>query len=128
MSKEFHVFTHQESAFELALVFEVNREEDDMIVFNDMYMVATTKHGELKTRVQFNDVISSVINTRGGNIDNYSVSTIIDVFKDLIPESKQVELQVEIDDKEIKNISADELIKLYERDNDETDRGTSQET
>ena len=93
MSKEFHVFTHQDPNFEQAFVFEVERHMDDhLIEFKDLLMITTTEHGELRTRIRFEDMIQSVIHTHGGNIENSNIRVIVDMFKDLIPQEKQTEI------------------------------------
>lgn len=115
MSKEFHVFTHQDPNYEQAFVFEVERHEtDDFVEFKDLYMVTTTKHGELKTRIKFEDMIQSIITTQGGNIDDSSVNVVVDMFKELIPEEKQIEITREISDRLIYNMDPDLLIKGYD--------------
>lgn len=112
MSKEFHVFTHKDTQYEQAFVFEVERHENDELVeFRDLYMVTTTSHGELKTRIQFDHMIQSIIQTEGGNIDDSSVGVIIDMFKELLPKDKHDEIMDDLSDKEIKNIDPEQLIK-----------------
>ena len=129
MSKEFHVFTHTDPNYEQAFVFEVERHEtEDFVEFKDLLMITTTKHGELRTRIQFENMIQSIITTDGGNIDDSSVSVIVDMFKDLIPEEKQLEITQEINDRQIYNINPDILLQAYEREDDETNRGPSQKT
>jgi hypothetical protein len=133
MSKEFHVFTHQDTQYEQAFVFEVERDQhDETVEFKDLYLVTTTEHGELRTRIQFENMIQSIIHTEGGNIEDSSVSIIIDMFKDLIPPEKKVEIESEINDRQIYNIdpeilinSMDEIkfVEDYERVKNETDRG-----
>lgn len=138
MSKEFHVFTHHDTQYEQAFVFEVERhEEDSLVEFKDLYMITTTKHGELKTRIQFDQMIQSVINHEGGNVEDSSINVIVDMFKDLIPEEKQLEIKQEINDREIYNMDPEQLVKAYdysvlfeqaERINNETNTGPTQET
>ena len=130
MSKEFHVFTHQDPDYEQAFVFEVNRhEEDDFVEFKDLLMITTTKYGELKTRIKFEDIIQSIITTEGGNIEDSSVNVIVDMFKDLLPKDKQDEINQDLADREINNITADQLINaseyaiMLEKVNNETDKG-----
>lgn len=132
MSKEFHVFTHHDPDYEQAFVFEVNRhEDDDFVEFKDLLMITTTKYGELKTRIKFEDIIQSIIKTEGGNVEDSGVSVIVDMFKDLIPKDKQDEINQDLMDKEINNITAEELINaseyaiMLEKVNNETDKGLS---
>lgn len=113
MSKEFHIFTHQDSQFEQAFVFEVEREEDS-VEFRDLLMVTTTQHGELKTRIKFEDMIQSIIHHEGGNIDDSGVNVVMDMFKDLIPAEKKVEIMQELNDREIYNMDPAILIKAVE--------------
>ena len=146
MSKEFHVFTHQDTQYEQAFVFEVER-DDDSVEFKDLFLVTTTQHGELKTRIQFENMIQSIIHQRGGNIDENGVETVLDMFRDLIPKEKQSEIeqsiQSEIEYRDLeKLLSTDaqelinasdyalivegaELIHIDKKDNNESqDRGT----
>lgn len=112
MSKEFHVFTHQDTQYEQAFVFEVERhEKDELVEFKDLYMITTTSHGELKTRLCFDHMIQSIIRNEGGNIDDNSVDVIVDMFKELIPKNKHDEIMEDLSQKEIKNIDPDQLIK-----------------
>ena len=130
MSKEFHVFTHQDPDYEQALVFEVDRnDEEDFVEFKDLLMITTTKYGELKTRVKFEDIIQSIVKTNGGNVEDSGVSVIVDMFKDLLPKDKQDEINQDLADREINNITADQLINaseyaiMLEKVNNETDKG-----
>ena len=132
MSKEFHVFTHQDPDYEQALVFEVDRnDEEDFVEFKDLLMITTTKYGELKTRVKFEDIIQSIVKTNGGNVEDSGVSVIVDMFKDLLPKDKQDEINQDLADREINNITADQLINaseyaiMLEKVNDEQDKGLS---
>ena len=130
MSKEFHVFTHQDPDYEQALVFEVDRnDEEDFVEFKDLLMITTTKYGELKTRVKFEDIIQSIVKTNGGNVEDSGVSVIVDMFKDLLPKDKQDEINQDLADREINNITADQLINaseyaiMLEKVNNDTDKG-----
>lgn len=115
MSKEFHVFTHQDTQYEQQFVFEIERHEDDESVeFKDLYLVTTTQHGEIRTRIVLENMIQSIIRTEGGNIDDSSVKIVVDMFKDLIPKEKQLEIEMDLDNKEILNIDPEELIKASE--------------
>lgn len=125
MSKEFHVFTHHDPNYEQAFVFEVERHEtEDFVEFKDLLMITTTKHGELRTRIKFEDMIQSIITAEGGNIDDSSVSVIVDMFKDLLPVEKQTEIQQEINDRQIYNINPEILIEAY---NNDTTEGSTQQ-
>ena len=74
--------------------------------------------------------------TEGGNIQNNSINVIVDMFKDLLPKEKQTEILNEVDDKKIRNMSVEELIKMSEyavifektKDNNEQNKGTTQKT
>ena len=130
MSKEFHVFTHQDPDYEQAFVFEVDRnDEEDFVEFKDLLMITTTKYGELKTRVKFEDIIQTIIKTNGGNVEDSGVSVIVDMFKDLLPKDKQDEINQDLADREINNITADQLINaseyaiMLEKVNNDTDKG-----
>lgn len=115
MSKEFHVFTHHDKDYEQAFVFLVERHETEKIVeFKDLYMVTTTDHGELKTRIQIDQMIQSIVCNEGGNIDKNGISNIIDVFRELFPKEREVELYDELAMEEIQNINSEQLIKCSE--------------
>ena len=100
MSTEFHVFTYKEQNHEQAVVFEVNRCEDNTVEILDMYLVANSKMGELKTKINFQNVISSIIHTPGGNVDDSSVPDIIDVFDNLMDQEHKKELESEIKERQ----------------------------
>ena len=84
---------------------------------------------ELKTRVKFEDIIQSIVKTNGGNVEDSGVSVIVDMFKDLLPKDKQDEINQDLADREINNITADQLINaseyaiMLEKVNNETDKG-----
>lgn len=138
MSKEFHVFTHRDTDYEQAFVFEIERhEKEQLIEFRDLLMVTTTKHGELKTRIQFDQMIQSVITNEGGTVSDSRMNVIVDMFSELLPEEKKNEIMEDIDEKRMKNISAEELIKaseyavIIEQSEEikyDKDKGTTQET
>jgi hypothetical protein len=100
MSKEFHVFTYKEPNHEQAVVFEVNRETDDTVELMDIYLVSTSKMGELKTKLNFQNIISQIVRTKGGNVDDNDVDTILDVFGDLISDEHRQEITTELEEKQ----------------------------
>lgn len=100
MSKEFHVFTYQEPNHEQAVVFEVDRDIDNSVELTDIYLVSTSKMGELKTKLNFQNIIRHIIDNKGGNIDDRDVDTVLDVFGDLIPEEHREEIRDELDEKQ----------------------------
>ena len=112
MSTEFHVFTYKELNHEQAVVFEVNRCEDDTVELLDIYMVSTSKMGELRTKLNFQNIISSIIKTKGGNVNDESVPDIMDVFGDLISEEHKQEITLELEEKQtdIMHMSVDSLL------------------
>ena len=112
MSTEFHVFTYKELNHEQAVVFEVNRCEDNTVEILDMYLVANSKMGELKTKINFQNVISSIIHTQGGNVDDSNVPEILDVFDNLIDKEHRQQLELEFEEKQtdIMHMSVDSLL------------------
>lgn len=112
MSTEFHVFTYKEQNHEQAVVFEVNRCEDDTVELLDIYIVANSKMGELRTKINFQNVISSIVRTKGGNVDNESVPELIDVFSTLISDEHKKELETEFEERktDIHQMSVEQLI------------------
>lgn len=100
MSTEFHVFTYKESNHEQAVVFEVNRCEDNTVEIIDMYLVASSKMGELKTKIDFQNVISSIIHTPGGNIEDNDVPQVLDVFDNLMSKEHRQQLELEFEEKQ----------------------------
>lgn len=115
MSKEYHVFTHHGVDFEQALVFEVIRHMDkQQVEFHDLYMIVSRPEGELRTRVEFGNMIDTIIDNVGGNVEDKSINVILDIFKDIIPIDKMKTIENEILDREISNIDPNELIKVYE--------------
>lgn len=100
MSKEFHVFTYQETNHEQAVVFEVDRDKDNTVELTDIYLVSTSKMGELKTKLNFQNIIRSIIDNKGGNIKDSDVDTVLDVFGDLISEEHRLEIREELDEKQ----------------------------
>lgn len=116
MSKEYHVFTHREPTFEQAFVFEVERDEN-FIAVGELWTVVTHKNGELKTRIRFDEMMDSIGHNVGGNIDDDGVSAVVDIFKDVLPLEKQIDIQVDLVQREIEENSvnsAERLIKASE--------------
>lgn len=100
MSKEFHVFTYQATNHEQAVVFEVNRDEDNCVELTDVYLVSTSKMGEIKTKLNFQNIIGHIIQNKGGNIEDKDVETVLDMFDDLISEEHKTEIREELEEKQ----------------------------
>lgn len=118
MTTEYHVFTHQNSKFEQGFVFEIERlENNNQIKFNELWVVTSNKHGEYKIRLNLYDIFSTMGQNIGGNVEDSVVNEIVEVFKDVLPEQKQLEIQIDLCHKEIKRSTDDpakQLIKASE--------------
>lgn len=116
MSTEFHVFTYKEPNHEQAVVFEVNRCLDDTVELLDVYIVSTSKMGEVRTKLNFQNIINSIMQTKGGNVDDENVSEIIDVFSNLISDEHKKEIETEIEERktDIHQMNAEQLIMASE--------------
>lgn len=112
MSKEFHVFTLHETTHEQAVVFEVNRDIDNSVELGDVYLVSTSTMGELKTKLNMQNIIGHIIENKGGNVPITHVEQIIDVFDDLITDEHKIEIRDEISEiaSNIENINPESLI------------------
>lgn len=111
MSKEYHVFTNQQPNHEQAFVFEVERDtEHDFVQLKELWIVTTQRSGEVKTRVMLENMIHSIVETEGGNVDDHSVDTILDVFSEVLGPAKTKEVSLEIDDKILRNHSVEDIL------------------
>lgn len=113
MSKEFHVFTLHETNHEQAIVFEVDRDEQDSIELQDMWLVTSSKFGEIKTRLNMSNIIGHILENRGGNVEKSSVDVLMEVFEDLISDEKRQEIKDSIDneEKDVYNMNTEELLR-----------------
>lgn len=82
---EYHVFTDMNEKYQSAFVFVVDREESRISIM-DMYTI-TIQHraGEIKMRMNMNQLHQMILNTPGGNIHTDDSKTLFEIFGDLIP-------------------------------------------
>lgn len=114
MSKELHVFTHTDVNYQQCFVFQVDRDKDNSIVLDDLFLITSGEFGDIKTKINIDDLIQSMLDTKGGNVNPEDNHKILEVFEDLItPENKQ-EILEDINYKDVKEISPDILIKISE--------------
>lgn len=114
MSKELHVFTHTDVNYQQCFVFQVDRDKDNSIVLDDLFLITSGEFGDIKTKINIDDLIQSMLDTKGGNVNPEDNHKILEVFEDLItPENKQ-EILEDINYKDVHDISPDILIKISE--------------
>lgn len=116
MTKEYHVYTNIQPDHEQAFVFEIEREDDNFVI-GDLWTITIQKNGEVRTRVNLSEIFNSISQQIGGNIDDSNMSIVMDLFKDIIPEEKQLEIQIDLIQKELNKSydnMADKLIKAGE--------------
>lgn len=116
MTKEYHCFTHQQKTHEQAFIFEVQR-EGEYVHINELWLITTQKEGEVKTRVNLEKMFQLIGQTVGGNLDDDGVEIVVNMFEDVLPKEKQLEIQFELCEKELEKTSinsADKLIRASE--------------
>lgn len=111
MSKEYHVFTNKQNTHEQAFVFEVDRDYENHTVFlKELWMITSQNTGELKTRILFDQMLDSIINTEGGNVPDETVETVLNVFGEVLGPEKTEEVRNDLSDKSVYKKSVEELI------------------
>lgn len=116
MTKEYHAFTDIQDTHEQAFIFEVER-DGEHINLGELWMITTQGDKEIKTRVHLDKMFQQIGDTIGGNLDDEGVESIMDMFEDILPGDKRVEMQVDICQKKLDNMpisDADKLIKASE--------------
>jgi hypothetical protein len=108
MTKEYHVFTHQQDTHEQAFVFSVDRLEDGGLELDELWMITIQTTGEVRSRMQFGNMLDVINNNVGGNIDD--VETIAELFKDILPKEKLDEISLCQTDKEQMNLDVEKLL------------------
>lgn len=82
---EYHIFTEMNERYQQAYVFVVDRDESKVSV-RDMYTVMVqSQPGEVKTRINLENIQQAIISTPGGNIHTKDAKSIFEIFGDLIP-------------------------------------------
>jgi hypothetical protein len=95
MAIELHAFTFICETHQQAFVVEVNR-EDDMVRFLEMYTVTSQKHGEVKTKINFEVMMKTIIDQVGGNIPDSHIMEVLDTLGDMVSNEKKQKIQQEI--------------------------------
>ena len=126
MSKEFHVFTVHAHSHEQAFVFEIERSDDlDMIQLCELWIVTSQNGGEVKSRINLENMLQKIGTTVGGNIDDSSVPELVNVFSEVLGDEKIDEIITDVQHKEIIKqcsndlIFANELANIAQHDNDD---------
>lgn len=112
MSKEFHVFNLHQDTHDQSVVFEVQRNKDNSIELGDVYLVSNSTMGELKTKLNMQNIIGHILENKGGDIPNNKIEQIIEIFDDLITDEHKQELFEEIEEQShnVETMSANSLI------------------
>lgn len=111
MTKEYHAFTDIQDTHEQAFIFEVERDGEN-INLGELWMITTQDNKEVKTRVHLDKMFQQIGENIGGNLDNHGLQTIVDIFADVFSEEKQVEIQVDICQRQLDNMTLSESEKL----------------
>lgn len=116
MSKEYHVFTEKSNKYEQAFIFEINRENEEYMELDELWIVSNIDGRELKTRLKLKEMIMKIGTTIGGNVPDDNIPELVDVFREVLSEEKQLELQLELCEREIdkEENSVDKLLKANE--------------
>jgi hypothetical protein len=120
MSKEYHVFTEKKPTHEQAFVFEVERHEteheQDFINILELWIVTHQNGHEVKSRIKFDQMIVSIGNRVGGSVTDENIPTLVDIFKDVLPNDKKYEIEIDLCKKDIEKTTdeSEKLIKANE--------------
>jgi hypothetical protein len=120
MSKEYHVFTERNVTHEQAFVFEVERykstDNPDFINILELWIVTTQNGNEVKSRIKFDQMILTIGNRVGGNVSTEGMPTLVDIFKDILPNDKKYEIEIDLCKRDIDDTetTTDKLIKANE--------------
>jgi hypothetical protein len=112
MTKEFHVFVEKQSSHEQSFVFEVDRDNNQQIRISELWVIMETEKGELRTRVHLEKMIESMIKNLGGDVPEEKMFNIVNIFKDVLPKEKQLELQIDIVSSQIEHSNMSDTEKL----------------
>jgi len=112
--KEFHVFTDKQNTHEQGFIFEVSRDDEDptQVRIQELWVVVEQKDSTIRTRVHLEQMVQAIIHQYGGNVPDNNMQTVLDIFTDLLPEDKKLELQVEFCQREIEHSTLTESEKL----------------
>lgn len=111
MTKEYHVFTNQQSNHEQAFVFEVNR-ENDFFEINELWLINIHSGREIKTRINMENIMSSIGQNVGGTIKDKDMDTVLNIFKEILPEEKRLEVHIEVCQRELEQTISDPAERL----------------
>ena len=117
MTKEYHVFTTKEANFEQGFIFEVDRNNDpQFIMLNELWIVSCKDNHEIKSRINLKEMIHVIGQRVGGNVEEDGMSKIVEIFEDLLPPEKQLEIRVDLCENEIYKTdnTAEQLLKAAE--------------
>lgn len=109
MTKEYHVFTETKDTHQQAYVFEVERFiEEQYLNLTELWIVTVQNSGEVKTRLNLSNIIENIGRNIGGNVGDDQVSILTDVFKEVLGKEKQLDMQIDLCQKDIeKNCQSD---------------------
>jgi hypothetical protein len=109
MTKEFHAFTFEKKTHEQGFVFEVERDsETNDVNILELWIITMQESGEVKTRINFDQVIHSIIHNPGGNVPDEQIHTILDIFDDVLNKYKKQQLHIDLAQKELIETSNDD--------------------
>jgi hypothetical protein len=121
MTKEYHVYTDKGPTHEQMFIFEVDR-KDNRICFDELWICVEGNNGNLRTRVQLGKMIETIIDNEGGDVLDQDINKIVEVFRDILPQEKQDELEqdeLDRDQEKIFALDPNILIKLSESINND---------
>ena len=116
MTKEYHAFTNMQQTHEQAFIFEVERDSTH-IRLTELWLITSQGNSEVKTRVNLDEMYNQICDTPGGNLDDDGLQSVVDMFEDVFPAKKKIELQVDICQRTIDEMDispAEKLIKASE--------------
>jgi hypothetical protein len=117
MTKEYHIFTTQEANFEQGFIFEIDRDSNPQYIsLNELWIVSVKDEHEIKTRINLREMIKNIGNRIGGNVEEEGMSKIVEIFSDLLPPEKQLEIRVDMCEQEINKSdnTSEQLLKAAE--------------
>lgn len=112
MTKEYHVHTEKTENYQINLVFEADRQSDGGLYFTELWIMSTQAGKYLKTRINLEHIVQRIGETVGGNVSDQDIPQLAEIFAEVLSREKQIEIQLDLCEKDISKSSADPVERL----------------
>ena len=118
MTKEFHSCMFENSIYQQYYIFEVERDgETNDVGVLELWIVTTIDGKQIKTRINFDQVIDSITRNIGGNVLDHEVEGILDIFDVVLNKYKKQQLYIDLAKKELLETSNNDTELLINANN-----------